>query len=150
GRGLPRGTRAARRDRLAAAGARPPVPPSEEVRRGLERRPAGALRGWTVAGQASAAPLEGVRVLDFTTAMAGPTATMLLADFGAHVVKVEQADGESSRHWGVARFGSANDIAGLFAALNRNKASIVLDLKSQEGRERALALAGEGGGGMES
>jgi crotonobetainyl-CoA:carnitine CoA-transferase CaiB-like acyl-CoA transferase len=96
-----------------------------------------------VAGQASAAPLEGVRVLDFTTAMAGPTATMLLADFGAHVVKVEQADGESSRHWGVARFGSANDIAGLFAALNRNKASIVLDLKSQEGLERALALASE-------
>ncbi len=72
---------------------------------------------------AAGAPLSGVRVLDFTTAMAGPTASMLLGDFGAAVVKVEPPEGESSRRWGIARFGAAGEVTGLFAALNRNKAS---------------------------
>jgi len=89
------------------------------------------------------APLEGVRVLDFTTAMAGPTASMLLADFGAAVVKVEPPEGESSRRWGVARFGGAGDLTGLFAALNRNKASITVDLRSAAGLASVRALAGE-------
>jgi formyl-CoA transferase len=93
--------------------------------------------------EASGAPLEGVRVLDFTTAMAGPTASMLLADFGAAVVKVEPPEGESSRRWGVARFGAAGDMTGLFAALNRNKASITVDLKSDAGLAGVRALAGE-------
>jgi crotonobetainyl-CoA:carnitine CoA-transferase CaiB-like acyl-CoA transferase len=87
--------------------------------------------------------LEGIRVLDFTTAMAGPTASMLLADFGAAVVKVEPPEGESSRRWGVARFGAAGDQTGLFASLNRNKASITVDLKSAEGRAAVHALAAE-------
>jgi crotonobetainyl-CoA:carnitine CoA-transferase CaiB-like acyl-CoA transferase len=90
-----------------------------------------------------AAPLEGIRVLDFTAAMAGPTASMLLADFGATVIKVEPPDGESSRRWGVARFGPAGDLSGLFAALNRNKASITVDLKSDEGAAAIRRLAGE-------
>ena len=89
------------------------------------------------------APLEGVRVLDFTTAMAGPTASMLLADFGASVVKVEPPEGESSRHWGVARFGPRGDQTGLFAALNRNKASITVDLKSAAGQAAVHALAAQ-------
>jgi formyl-CoA transferase len=87
--------------------------------------------------------LAGIRVLDFTTAMAGPTASMLLADFGASVVKVEPPEGESSRRWGVARFGAAGDQTGLFASLNRNKASIAVDLKSQDGRVAVRALAAE-------
>jgi formyl-CoA transferase len=86
-------------------------------------------------------PLDGVRVLDFTTAMAGPTASMLLADFGASVVKVEPPEGESSRRWGVSRFGPAGDQTGLFAALNRNKASITVDLKSPQGQSAVHALA---------
>jgi len=86
-------------------------------------------------------PLAGVRVLDFTTAMAGPTASMLLADFGARVVKVEPPEGESSRRWGIARFGPAGDQTGLFAALNRNKASIAVALKSPEGVAAVRALA---------
>lgn len=86
-------------------------------------------------------PLDGVRVLDFTTAMAGPTASMLLADFGASVVKVEPPEGESSRRWGVSRFGPAGDQTGLFAALNRNKASITVDLKSPAGQSAVHALA---------
>ncbi|HEY7965564.1 MAG TPA: CoA transferase [Solirubrobacteraceae bacterium] len=87
--------------------------------------------------------LAGIRVLDFTTAMAGPTASMLLADFGASVVKVEPPEGESSRRWGLARFGAAGDQTGLFASLNRNKASIAVDLKSQDGRVAVRALAAE-------
>ena len=87
--------------------------------------------------------LQDIKVLDFTTAMAGPTASMLLADFGASVVKVEPPEGESSRRWGVARFGAAGDQTGLFASLNRNKASIAVDLKSQEGRAAVRALAAE-------
>lgn len=89
------------------------------------------------------APLDGVRVLDFTTAMAGPTASMLLGDFGAAVVKVEPPEGESSRRWGVARFGAGGDQTGLFAALNRNKASITVDLKSAAGLDAVRALAAE-------
>ena len=94
-------------------------------------------------GVAAGAPLDGVRVLDFTTAMAGPTASMLLGDFGAAVVKVEPPEGESSRRWGVARFGAAGDLTGLFAALNRNKASITVDLKSSAGQAAVHALASE-------
>jgi crotonobetainyl-CoA:carnitine CoA-transferase CaiB-like acyl-CoA transferase len=87
--------------------------------------------------------LDGIRVLDFTQAMAGPACSMLLADFGAHVIKVEPPGGEGSRTWGVSRFGPQGQFSALYLALNRNKASIVLDLKSEEGKSRALELAGD-------
>lgn len=87
-----------------------------------------------------AAPLDGVRVVDFTAAMAGPDCTMLLADFGAEVIKVEPPGGDSARRWGVARFGEDDEFSGLYAALNRNKASVTLDLKSAEGRASAHEL----------
>lgn len=85
-------------------------------------------------------PLEGVRVVDFTSAMAGPACSMLLADFGADVVKIEAPDGDVGRHWGSERFGEGGQFSGLFLALNRNKRSIVLDLKSPADNEIALAL----------
>ena len=85
-------------------------------------------------------PLDGIRIVDFTTAMAGPSSSMLLADFGADVVKVEPPGGESSRTWGTARFGPEGDFSGLFLALNRNKSSTVLDLKSEDGLARAHEL----------
>ena len=88
------------------------------------------------------APLDGIRVLDFTAAMAGPTCTMLLGDFGAEVTKVEPPGGESSRTWGRGRFGEGG-FSALFLALNRNKVSVTLDLKSDVGRARALELARE-------
>jgi len=88
---------------------------------------------------ALAPPLAGIRVVDFTTAMAGPAASMLLADFGADVIKVEPPEGESSRRWGSARFGERADTSGLFLALNRNKRSVALDLRSSAG---AAAVAG--------
>lgn len=85
-------------------------------------------------------PLDGVRVLDFTAAMAGPTCTMLLGDFGADVIKVEPPGGEGARRWGVHRFGEDDQFSGEFLALNRNKRSVVLDLKSDRDRDTAAAL----------
>jgi crotonobetainyl-CoA:carnitine CoA-transferase CaiB-like acyl-CoA transferase len=87
-------------------------------------------------------PLDGIRVLDFTAAMAGPTCAMLLGDFGAEVIKVEPREGESSRRWGVSRFGEGDQFSGLYLALNRNKASVTIDLKSEAGQEDVRGLIG--------
>lgn len=91
-------------------------------------------------GVAAVPNLDGVRVLDFSMAMAGPRCAMLLGDFGADVIKVEPPEGDYSRRWGANRFGPRGQFSGLFLALNRNKRSVVLDLKTPEGREAAAAL----------
>lgn len=85
-----------------------------------------------------AKPLAGVRVLDFTRIYAGPYCTMLLGDHGADVVKVEMPEGDPLRHQGPP-FLHGNGMS--FIAANRNKRSIVLDLKRDEDRRRAVALA---------
>ena len=83
-------------------------------------------------------PLDGIRVADFTQALSGPYCTMLLADLGADVVKVERPGrGDDSRHWGPPFVG---DTAAYFLAVNRNKRSLDLDLRSPGGREAAAAL----------
>ncbi|MDP9397299.1 MAG: CoA transferase [Actinomycetota bacterium] len=88
---------------------------------------------------AEAAPLRGVRVLDLTRALSGPYATMILADLGAEVLKVEiPGSGDEARGWGPPFVGGD---AAYFLAANRNKRSVALDLKSAAGREAALALA---------
>jgi crotonobetainyl-CoA:carnitine CoA-transferase CaiB-like acyl-CoA transferase len=81
-------------------------------------------------------PLEHIRVLDMTQVVAGPFATMTLADMGADVIKVEQPAG-GHRGMGFAMTGT--DGSG-FVALNRNKRSIALDLKDSAGREALYAL----------
>lgn len=86
------------------------------------------------------APLEGIRVLDFSQAMAGPACGMLLGDFGAEVIKLEPPEGESSRRWGSARVGEDGQFSGLYLALNRNKSNVVLDLKSTEGKAAVRKL----------
>ena len=86
-------------------------------------------------------PLDGIRVADFTQALSGPYCTMLLADLGADVVKVEMPGrGDDSRHWGPPFVG---DTAAYFLSVNRNKRSIELDLRSPSGREAAAALVAD-------
>src|SRR3979411_1854607 len=70
-------------------------------------------------------PLDGIRVLDFSHALAGPYCTMLLGDLGADVVKVEPPSGDHSRHWGPPFI---NGESSYFLSVNRNKRSVVLDL----------------------
>lgn len=85
--------------------------------------------------------LSGVRVVDLTTSVAGPYATMLLAEFGAEVIKVERSSGDDARHWGPPFLDGQ---ALWFTAVNRNKKSVVLDLKSDDGRnglEKLVASA---------
>src|SRR5580700_5368735 len=75
--------------------------------------------------------LEGVRVLDLTTMVAGPVATMMLADQGADVIKVESPHGDLMRHFSRSR----NEMNASFLSCNRNKRSLAVDLKSVEGLE---------------
>lgn len=85
--------------------------------------------------------LSGVRVLDLTSSIAGPYGSMLLADLGADVVKVERAgSGDDSRAWGPPFL---EGHALWYAAVNRNKRSVALDLKSDAGRSTLHALVGQ-------
>ena len=83
-------------------------------------------------------PCQGYRVLDFTTMVSGPVCTQYLADLGADVVKVESPAGDPSRITGVAQ---RKGVSAFFAQLNRNKRSVVIDLRRPEGGELARALA---------
>ena len=77
-------------------------------------------------------PLEGLRVIDLTQAMAGPMASMLLGDLGAEIIKVEPPSGDQTRSWAPPYI---NGMSAYFLSANRNKRSIVLDLKSEGGKE---------------
>jgi crotonobetainyl-CoA:carnitine CoA-transferase CaiB-like acyl-CoA transferase len=81
-------------------------------------------------------PLDGLRVLDYGQYVASPFATMLLADLGADVVKVEPPHGDQWRRYDPFADGESR----YFYALNRGKRSVALDLKTPEGRERSREL----------
>ncbi|MDQ6835620.1 MAG: CoA transferase [Actinomycetota bacterium] len=91
---------------------------------------------------ASAQPgaLDELRIVDFSRVLAGPFATMMLADLGAIVTKIERPDGgDETRSWGPPY--DARGEATYFQSVNRNKDSVVLDLRQPAARERARALA---------
>jgi glutaryl-CoA transferase len=100
----------------------------------------------------SAGPLAGLRVCDLSTVLAGPYCTMLLADLGADVIKVEPPDGDGTRRWGPPWAGAPEEgavyagvdprarpgyqgEAAYYLAINRNKRGIRLDLRTDEGRQ---------------
>ena len=89
--------------------------------------------------------LNGTKVLDFSRVFAGPAATQVLGDLGADIIKVEPAEGDEARYYGVTpeKLAALNGSSPSFLALNRNKRSISLDLRNPEGKAIALRLARE-------
>jgi alpha-methylacyl-CoA racemase len=90
-------------------------------------------------------PLDGVRVLDLSRLLPGPFCSLLLADFGADVVKVEDTGQGDYMRWAPPVYAGADPSAAsaMFLALNRNKRSVRIDLKDERGREVLFALARE-------
>ena len=86
----------------------------------------------------SAAPLDGIKVVEMTSVVLGPYACQMLGDLGAEVIKIEPPGGDTNRNLGPYRTNS--DMGSLFMTCNRNKRSVCLDLKSDEGREAALKI----------
>jgi crotonobetainyl-CoA:carnitine CoA-transferase CaiB-like acyl-CoA transferase len=82
-------------------------------------------------------PLQGIRIVDLTTVVLGPYATRILADLGAEVIKVETLGGDQTRHYRPMR---NPGMAGYFMNLNRNKRSISIDLKTEDGMAVLMRL----------
>src|SRR3954464_5444562 len=96
----------------------------------------GALR-ISVMDSTTSGALAGLRVIDLTQVMAGPFCTMLLADFGADVIKIEPPAGDSTR----TMPGAVGTDSPSFNAVNRGKRSRVLNLKHADGRRTLPGLA---------
>src|ERR1700740_2863123 len=99
----------------------------------LERPADGTLPEARSNASGSALPLAGVRVVEFTHMVMGPTCGMILGDLGADVIKVEPIAGDNTRKL----LGSG---AGFFPMFNRNKKSLAVDVKDPRGREIVLKL----------
>ncbi|GGR08293.1 CaiB/BaiF CoA transferase family protein [Deinococcus ruber] len=89
-------------------------------------------------------PLSGVRVADFTRVLTGPFCTMLLADLGAEVIKIEPPGGDDTRAWGPPfQMSEGERESSYFLSVNRGKRSVVLDLKTEAGMAAARAIVGK-------
>jgi CoA:oxalate CoA-transferase len=86
--------------------------------------------------------LEGIRVIDLSHVLAGPTATMILADLGAEVIHIEPPQGDDAREYGPFVDRIDKNRSGYFISLNRNKKSMVLNLKEKKGKEILRELIG--------
>ncbi len=107
---------------------RPAVPPSEDTRA-------------SVASANLAGALEGLRVLDLTQMLAGPFCAQLMADHGADVIKVESPEGDMTRAFGpYCDDDQVRNMGGYYQSVNRNKKGVVIDLKSEQGRQVLLSL----------
>jgi crotonobetainyl-CoA:carnitine CoA-transferase CaiB-like acyl-CoA transferase len=92
----------------------------------------------TSSSPSPAGALGDVRILDLTSVVFGPYASQILADYGADVIKIEAPGGDSTRHTGPAQ---EPGLAAIFLGLNRNKRSVVLDLKQAAARQALLTMA---------
>jgi crotonobetainyl-CoA:carnitine CoA-transferase CaiB-like acyl-CoA transferase len=90
------------------------------------------------AGSSRPGPLAGLLVADFSRILAGPYCTMLLADLGADVIKVESPGGDDTRHWVPPT--TADGVSTYYLAINRNKRSVALDLRQDGDRAAAAEL----------
>jgi glutaryl-CoA transferase len=86
-------------------------------------------------------PLNGIRVLDLSRVLAGPYCTMVLGDLGADVIKVESPEGDETRGWGPPFAGAARGESAYYLCVNRNKRSMVINFKTDEGRAIIHELA---------
>ena len=112
---------------------------------GSEQLPA----GWSAADLLGHGALKGIKVLDLSRILAGPTCTQLLGDLGASVVKVEnpKTGGDDTRQWGppyvVDEQGNNSDLSAYFMSANRNKRSVAIDITTEEGQDTVRGLAAE-------
>ncbi|MCB1816096.1 MAG: CoA transferase, partial [Candidatus Competibacteraceae bacterium] len=86
-----------------------------------------------------AGPLAGIRIVEMTSVVLGPWASQMLGDLGAEVIKIEPLAGDTNRNLGPHR--TDKNMCSLYLTCNRNKQSIVLDLKSAQGKEAAMKIA---------
>ena len=91
------------------------------------------------ANQLAPGALSGIKVADFSRVLAGPYATMLLADFGADVIKIESPEGDGTRQWSPPQ--NAAGQSTYFASTNRGKRSVALDLRNPDDLATARELA---------
>ncbi|MBF6336528.1 CoA transferase [Nocardia abscessus] len=89
---------------------------------------------------AHSGPLSGVRVVDLTAMVMGPYCTQIMADMGADVIKIEPPDGDNTRYISV---GPERGMSGVFVNVNRGKRSVVLDLRSEDGKRSLRELIGQ-------